>query len=146
MKITVNGFRLQLQENDEVELEKHFCGRCDSEHTRLTVTREGKEITRIGADITLEGEDEVYGGVVVDERGNVLPEYHWCIHIIPNDGTGMTKDRMSYIGMCGRILNHGPDTKHDRITFPSEIRFIEAKNKSRLCPECVQAYEAKKKR
>jgi len=138
--ITVQGYRLKVETGDEIYVEKHMCGRCDSEHTKISVSRNGKEIASLGDDITLYGEDEVYGGVFVDKDGNALPDPHWTVHIIPNDGGGMTADKMYYVGMCGEVLNRSPENQHDRMTFPSEMRFIDSKHKNRICPECLERY------
>ena len=140
--ITVHGYRLKVETGDEISVEKRMCGRCASEHTRITVTRNGKEIASLGDDITLDGEDEVYGGVLVDKDGNALPDPHWGIHIIPNDKSGMTADKMYYIGMCGKVLDHAPDNEHDRITFITRLGTIDStkKEKDRLCPKCLEIY------
>lgn len=141
--VTVQGWRLKLETGDDVEIERNFCGCCSCEHTKLTVTRNGKEIASIGDDITLSGEDEVYGGIVVDKDDNVLPDYHWICHIIPNDKNGMTVDKMYYIGLCGVVLDHSPSHKHDRMVFPSNLQSIPNEDKDRICSRCLDVYMGK---
>ena len=142
--IIVQGRRLKVETGDEIEVEKRMCGKCEGEHTKIIVTRNGKEIASLGDYLTLYGEDEVFGGVIVDNGGNVLPDPHWMIHIVPNDVTkGLTADKMYYVGMCGFIFDH--EHKEDRITFPSDMRFIEAKNKDRICPKCLETHLSTKK-
>lgn len=135
--VIIEGYRLKLENGDEVEIERNECGRCESIHTKLTVTRDGKEIVCLGDGYTLFDEDEVYGGVLVDKDDNVLPDYHWVIHIIPKHGfAGMTEDKLYYVGLCGEVLDHSPVNKHDRITFaPSQLR---RKDRERLCPKCME--------
>lgn len=141
--ITVQGYRLKVEAGDKIYVEKYMCGRCDSEHTKLTVTRNGKEIASLGDDITLYGEDEVYGGVFVDNDGNTLPDPHWVCHIIPNNRDGMTADRMYYVGMCGTVLDRSPERKHDRMSFaPSYL--TQKDERERICPECLKKYEMRK--
>jgi len=137
--IRMQGRRFKLEDGDEIDIERYDCGRCGSEHTKITVTRNGKEICRVGDAITTagRGEDELYGGVMVDEKGNVLPDPHWVVHIIPNDNTGMTPDKMHYVGMCGKVLDHAEDNKEDRITWLSEMRFIPKEHEDRLCKACL---------
>jgi len=142
MKITVDGIKLNLQEGDEVEINRHDCGRCDTEHTELIVYRGKIAIARVGDDVRLHGNDEQYGGVVLDEEGNPKAEHQWVTHIIPNDKSGMTEDRYHYIGMCGTILTQEHPIKLDRITFTAYAPF---KKTDRICPECKKVWEARKK-
>ena len=142
--IIVDGYRLKLETGDEIEIERHMCGRCECEHTKLTVTRNGKEIACLGDHITLDGKDEVYGGVLVDKDDNVLPDPHWVCHILRNDMSCMTEDKMSYVGICGKVLDHAPENKHDRITFITRLGTIDStlrkEEKDRLCPKCLETY------
>jgi hypothetical protein len=146
--ITVQDRKLRLQDGDEIYVEKRMCGRCDSEHTKITVTRNSKEIAHLGDEFTTaKQEDEVYGGVVVDKDGSALPDPHWRLHIIPSthpnkwDAEGMTKDGMYYIGLCGTVLDHSTSLEHDMITFPSNMSTMREKDKERLCKECREVYE-----
>lgn len=49
--ITVQGYRLKVETGDEIYVEKHMCGRCDSEHTKISVSRNGKEIASLGVGV-----------------------------------------------------------------------------------------------
>ena len=141
MKITINSIAMNLQENDEVGFQHHECGRCETTHLEVTVTRNKKEIAHFGEYVRLNDEDEVYGGVVLDENGNVLPDYHWVVHIIPRT-LGMTEDRMYYIGLCGTVLDQKPENKHDRIAFS----LTDVQPKERICPKCLEKYSKIKRR
>jgi len=134
--ITINGRKLRLIDGDEVDIENFECGRCESTHTKMVVTRSGKEIAKLGDGFTLYGEDELYGGIIVDDNGKPLPNPHWIIHIVPNDKRAMTKDKRHYVGLCGKILD---DKVNDRMTFISEVRFINTKDRERICPKCLKA-------
>jgi hypothetical protein len=127
--VIVNGYKLRLHDKDEVQVREHDCGRCGSNHTELTVERNGKEITRIGDYITLHDEDELFGDVALDDKYNTIPEYKWKIHIVEK----MTDDKLHYLGYCGNIPN-----KKDRISWKSDIRFIPKEHEVRLCPECLK--------
>lgn len=135
MRVIVNDTLMDLQENDEVEFRYHECGKCETTHMEVAVTRNGKQIAHLGEYLVLDGKDEVYGGVVLDGNGNVLPDYHWVVHIIPRK-LGMTEDGMYYIGLCGTILDHRPENKHDRIAFS----LSDAQPKERICPKCLERY------
>lgn len=139
MIVTINSNRLNLQESDEVEIEEHECGRCETTHTEITVRRNGKKIASLGEYITLGGEDEVYGGVIVDVDNNVLPDYHSVTHIF----SCMTEDRKYYAGMCGTVLDHSPENSHDRMT--SAPSHLTSKEKKRLCPKCLEIYQCKER-
>ena len=76
--IEVQGRRLKVEDGDEIDVERHYCGRCDSEHTKVTVTRNGKEIAELGDDLTVDGKDEVFGGVVVDKDGHYIKRDTFC--------------------------------------------------------------------
>lgn len=137
--ITVDGRRLKVETGDGIEFENRYCGKCESNHNVITVRRNNKEITRIGEDIRLSGEDEVYGGVIVDVDGNVLPDPYWVTHIISNDiALGMTKDKMHYIGICGTILDNSNRENRDGITFDHKL--ISTKEAGRICIGCLGAY------
>lgn len=143
--IIIDGYRLKLETGDEIEIERHMCGRCECEHTKLIVIRNNKEIACLGDHITLDNKDEVYGGVLVDGDNTVLPDPHWVYHILRNDASCMTKDQMYYIGMCGIVLDHTPENKHDRITFITRLGTIDStlrkeKEKGRFCPKCLDSY------
>jgi hypothetical protein len=92
----------------------------------------------------LEGKDEVFGGVIVDKNGNVLPDPHWVTHLLANNNSCMTEDGMYYIGLCGIILDHSPDNEHDRITFLTRLGTIDStlrqKERDRLCPKCLEVF------
>ena len=136
--ITVDGYRLKVETGDEIEFQTHNCGKCDDIHNRITVSRNNKEITRIGSDIRLSDDDEIYGGVVVDVDGNVLPDPHWVVHFISNDiGLGMTKDRSHYVGLCGTVLETSKENR-DRMTF--DHNQVSAKAAERFCSGCLEAY------
>lgn len=143
--IEVQGRRLKVEDGDEIWVEKHYCGRCNSEHTKIIVTRNGKEIAELGDDLTVDGKDEVYGGVVVDENGNALPDPHWVLHLLRNDKSCMTPD-MYYVGICGKVLNE-PDTRvRDRITWITRLNTIPStlskEERDRICPECLEKFNA----
>jgi len=142
--VTIKGYRLKLETSDEVEIECHMCGRCGYEHTKLIVIRNGKDIACLGDHITLHGEDEIYGGVLVDEDDNALPDPHWVIHILRNNTSCMTEDKMYYVGLCGRVLDHTLENKHDRITFITRLGTIDStlrkEEKDRVCLECLEIY------
>ncbi len=139
--ITIQGYRLKVETGDEIGFETHHCGRCEDSHKVITVSRNHKEITRIGSDISLSNDDEIYGGVIVDVDGNVLPDPHWRIHIVSNDiALGMTKDRKHYIGLCETILDNSNRENRDRITFNHHL--VDAKEVDRICPNCLEAYES----
>ncbi len=134
--ITVAGYRLKVETGDEIEFQTYNCGRCEDIHNIITVSRNNKEITRIGSDIRLSDDDEIYGGVVVDVDGNVLPDPHWLIHIVSNDiALGMTKDRLHYVGLCEKILDN---SDRDRITFDHKL--VSAKEAERICSGCLEAH------
>jgi len=144
MIITVQNRRFKVEDGDEIYVEHHFCGRCDCYHTEVTLTRGGKEIAHLGDELTLEGKDEVFGGVIVDKNGNVLPDPHWVTHLLANNNSCMTEDGMYYIGLCGIILDHSPDNEHDRITFLTRLGTIDStlrqKERDRLCPKCLEVF------
>ncbi len=146
--ITIEGRRFKVETGDEIDIERYDCGRCGSEHTKITVTRNGKEICRVGDAITTagRGEDELFGGVIVDKDGNVLPDPHWVLHLLRNDKSCMTEDRMSYVGICGKVLDHAPDNEHDRISFITRLGTIDStmrrEEKDRICPKCLETYNA----
>lgn len=141
--ITIDGYRLKLETGDEIEIGHHMCGRCDCEHTELIVTRNGKEIACLGDYITLHGKDEVYGGVFVNKDDNILPDPHWVCHILRNDKSCMTEDMMSYVGICGEVLDHA-NHQHDTITFITRLGTIDStlrkEDKDRLCSKCLEMY------
>lgn len=142
--IIMDGYRLKLETGDEVEIERNECGRCETTHTKLTVTRDGKEIVHLGDGYYLYGEDEIYGGVAVDENDIPFPEYRWVTHIIPAHGfAGMTEDKMYYVGLCGEVLNHSPTNKHDKITF-AQSELTTVAERERICPKCWEIYDRKK--
>ncbi len=137
--ITVDGYRLKVETGDEIGFQTHNCGRCEDIHNRITVSRNNKEITSIGSDIRLSDDDEIYGGVVVDVDGNVLPDPHWLIHIVSNDiALGMTKDRLHYVGKCGKILDSSNRENRDVITFDHKL--VSAKEAARICSGCLEAH------
>ena len=145
--VEIQGRRLNLQEGDEVWVEHHYCGRCDTFHSETTVTRNGKEITKLGDSITLEGEDEVFGGIVIDEKGNALPDPHWVIHILSNDESCMTEDKLHYVGICGDLVNGASDRGQNRIIFLNKNNSLDhnllEKEKERMCPKCKEVYRSK---
>ena len=144
MIITVQNRRLNLQEGDEIYVEHRFCGRCECDHTKITVTRGNKEIAVLGDDLTVDGDDEVFGGVVVDKDNNILPDPHWVTHLLANNKSCMTEDRMYYVGLCGKVLDHSPDNEHDRITFLTRLGTIDStlrqKERDRICPKCLEVF------
>ncbi len=143
MIVTINDKRLNLQEGDEVEIEQHPCGRCECDHVEFTVRRGGKIIARLGEYLTLHGVDEVYGGVMVDNDGNILPDYHSVTHIVSNNNMGMTEDRKYWVGKCGQLLGRSPGHEHDRMTFgPLHLTSEDCK---RLCPKCLEIHQCEAK-
>lgn len=142
MKITINGFLLDLREGDEVQVNHNWCDKCECSHEELTLKRGNNTIVRVGDVVILNREDELYGGVVLDKGGNPKVEHKWVAHIIPNGKRGMTEDKRHYIGYCGTVLTQEHPTKLDRIIFTSGIPFLETE---RLCPECKRVWEAEKK-
>lgn len=134
--ITINGKRLRLQTGDKVSVVYHECGKCECPHTEITVERNGIEIAKLGDYFTLNEQDEVFGGIVVDSQDKVLPNPHWVTHIV----SGMTAGNEHYIGFCGRVLVYSSDN-HDRITFPNDLKFVD--KEERLCSECLRKMEAK---
>ena len=140
--ILINGYHLKVENGDILEVAHRYCAKCECSHTRITVTRNGKEIAVLGDDLTVEGKDEIFGGVVVDENGVALPDPHWVYHILRNDISCMTEDKKHYVGICGKILDHKSETKHDRIIFLEDLGKIGLyKKQERLCPECMKIYE-----
>jgi len=140
--IIVNGYRLNLEDGDELDVFHHECGKCGY-HTEITVRRGNKEIASLGDAVRLlDMKDEVYGGVVVDKQGNTLPDPRRITHIIPNDKSGMTKDRYYYVGMCGKVLRG--DHNYTFITFPSNMSYLSKRERETLCKDCLKEYEKQK--
>jgi hypothetical protein len=138
--IIVQGKRLKIETGDELWVEQHYCGRCECDHTEITVRRNNKEISRLGDNITLRGDDEVFGGVVVDKDGNVLPDPHWILHILSNNVKScMTADQLHYVGLCGTIIDG-----QNRMAFTNRNgnldRFMSNEEKARICPDCRSKY------
>lgn len=135
--IEVQSRRLKVESGDKILVEQHECGKCGT-HTKITVTRNGKDIAVLGNDITLYGEDEIFGGVVVDEKDNVLPDPHWVVHILGKNC--MTLDKLHYVGLCGAIVEG-----QNRMTFLNNRgnldRFLDDKEKERICPDCRSKYK-----
>jgi ribosomal protein L7/L12 len=54
------------------------------------------------------------------------------------------KDRMYYVGLCGKVLDHSPDNEHDRITFLTRLGTIDStlrqKERDRICPKCLEVF------
>ncbi len=66
MKVTINYSELNLQEDDNVELREHECGRCGCPHIEVTVTRAGIRVAHFGEYVRLVlKEPEEYGDVKV---------------------------------------------------------------------------------
>ncbi len=127
MIITINNHRFNLNENDEVEITDYPCEDCGS-HTKITVTRNNKEIAKIGDAVRLlDREDEIYGGVVVNSKNEILPDPHKIIHLthkVDKDG--------HYISDCG--INLKDDHNYTFVIFsPNSIR---ERDKKFLCKKC----------
>lgn len=139
--VKIQGRRLKLEAGDEVWVEHHYCGRCDCDHIEITVSRNNKEIAKLGDEITLRDKDEIFGGVVVDEDGNILPDPHWIVHILANDMSCMTSDKLHYVGLCGSIVEG-----QDRMTFlrrTDNLSYLKKEEKKRLCLDCVRVYKTR---
>jgi hypothetical protein len=134
MKIYFNGYILNLQENDEIELDRLYCGKCETYHDIIGIVRGGKTIAKFGDGVRLNFDDEVYGGAVFGRDGNLKSDYEYVVHII----SGMTEDRMKYLTHCGQ-----PIRERDRIIFnQSEIHY---RDKDRICKDCLKVIEDKAK-
>lgn len=65
MRVTINYIEMNLQEGDEVEIERHECGRCETTHTEVTVTRGRKTVAHCGDYVKYKlREDEIFGDVI----------------------------------------------------------------------------------
>ena len=139
--IKVNGYRLNVEQDDEISVQRSFCGKCEGDHTRITLSRNNKDIATLGDDLTLDSEDEIYGGVVVDENGNVLTEPHWLMHLLRNNKSCMTEDRRYYVGICGYVMDKKEDAhKHDAIAWleADDTINVREEHRSRICPKCLE--------
>lgn len=136
--IKIEGYNLKVEDGDNIEVEKHECGKCESYHTKLTVERKGEEVCVLGDERWLEGDKpEVFGGVLVDDNGIPWAEPKFEIHIIPNSAAGMYDGH--YRGMCGKVLrneNNSPYNHYTGITFMSDLKFL--KYPERVCEECKE--------
>ena len=137
MIITINNHRFNLNENDEVEITDYPCEDCGS-HTKITVTRNNKEIAKIGDAVRLlDREDEIYGGVVVNSKNEILPDPHKIIHLthkVDKDG--------HYISDCG--INQKDDHNYTFVIFsPNSIRERDKKFLCKKCSKMVKENEEK---
>lgn len=137
MIITINNHRFNLNENDEVEITDYPCEDCGS-HTKITVTRNNKEIAKIGDAVRLlDREDEIYGGVVVNSKNEILPDPHKIIHLthkVDKDG--------HYISDCG--INLKDDHNYTFVIFsPNSIRERDKKFLCKKCSKMVKENEEK---
>jgi len=135
--ITINNHRFNLNENDEVEITDYPCEDCGS-HTKITVTRNNKEIAKIGDAVRLlDREDEIYGGVVVNSKNEILPDPHKIIHLthkVDKDG--------HYISDCG--INLKDDHNYTFVIFsPNSIRERDKKFLCKKCSKMVKENEEK---
>lgn len=77
MKVVINYIEMNLQEGDEVQIENHECGRCESTHTEVTVIRNNKQIAHFGEYVRLAGRQshplfpkgEIFGDVIEPKKG-----------------------------------------------------------------------------
>ena len=67
MRIWLNGKRMNLQEGDEVSVERHSCDTCGY-HTSIEVRRDNKRVAYFGDEVRLFEEDKQEFGDVVSEE------------------------------------------------------------------------------
>jgi len=147
--IIIEGRRLKVEYEDTIEVERIYCGKCDTTHTEINVYRKGNLVAKLGDNITLDGADEIFGGVVVDDNNNILPDPRWVAHLLDKDmNLCMTKNREHYIGICGKVLSKESGCEHDKIIFltnKGNIPVLDQVEEKRICPDCQKVYNRSKK-
>ena len=131
VKVTVNGYKLKVEDGDDIDITQRECGKCESNHTEVEIRRKGTRIARFGDDVYLHGDDETYGGTLLDEKGNPEPEHKAVVHL----AKGLTEDQMHNTTLCG-----SPIHRRDQLVWkPVEVSY---RWKDRICSECLALYNA----
>ena len=69
MRVVINGHTMNFQEGDEIEIQNIECGRCETTHQEITVTRAGKVIAHFGEYVRLTlGKKQIFSDVVEDHQ------------------------------------------------------------------------------
>lgn len=145
MRVTINGYRLDLQENDTVEISHYECETCGG-HTEVDVERNGKRIAHFGDAISIHANStggEIFGGVLLDSSDNLIKET--LIHCAQK-GNSLTPDGLYYIALCGKVLNEENFQARDSMTgtvteFKTGISKAQQFRKCHDCEKIIKSYE-----